>query len=168
MAILQTSDFAGKYKVAQDPYNTVILQGYIDRYTPKYLAKLLGAELSTDMIDDIGEGDEPTDPDLLAIFEPFTVDNNTELIESDGIKQMLLGFIFFHFVVDAKVQANPISGTALAATENSTPTELIEAQVYDRYNGSVRTARAIQWKCQNTSGKYDNFNGQRFLFNSAF
>lgn len=169
MAIVVTSDFIGKYKVSQDQYTVIGLQKYIDKYTPKYLAKVLGAELSEAMITDIGAGTEPTNPDLLAIFEPFMYDSDCKgLIESNGIKEMLIGFIYYHYMVDMKVSVNPISGTSLPATENSTPTELIESQLYQRYNEAIYTGKAIQQKCIDNQDTYPTFKGSRLLLSSAF
>lgn len=175
MAIVTTSDFSGKYKVAQDQFNVVILQGYIDKYVNVYLAKLLGATLSDALIADIGGGSVPTDALFLAIFNPFTLDVNSRsciydldldnVVISAGIKEMLIGFIYWHYMSDQRVQANSISGTSTSSTEMSTVRGIPESQVYQRYNEAVTSARAIQYKCEVNANDYTDFNGVEFLYN---
>lgn len=166
MAIVSTSDFSGKYQLPKDQYSVVAIQAYIDKYTPLYLARLLGAGLSTELIEDIGEGTEPTNPVFEAIFNPFMQDDECEgLIVSNGIKEMLIGFIYWHFLSDKKVNADSVSGTSSPMSENATVNKLPEAQVYSRYNDSIDTARAIQWKCKKESANYPNYNGSKLVYN---
>lgn len=178
MAILLTSDFVGKYRVSQDQYNTVITQSYIDKYVPYYLAKVFGATMSAELIADIDDGSAPTDPLLLAVFEPFTLDATDpfccmyeyfgvcdKVVISNGVKEMLLGFIYWHIMADKRVTADPIGGTSRPQTEMSSVSMLPESQVYERYNEAVTTARSIQYKCRMNSEDYPDFNGTYISYN---
>jgi len=167
MAILQTSDFTGEHRISQEQNTVTVLQGYINNYTPIYLAKLLGATLSDAFIADVGAGTAPTDPLFVAIFNSFQIDGECgDLHISNGIQYYLKGLIYWHFMVDKRVQANPVSGTSKANTENSS-NGMPESQVYDRWNNSVKTMRSIQWCIKQHKSDYPDYNGQRLLFNSA-
>jgi len=178
MAILEASDFVGKYKVSKDRYSIEMIQPYIDKYVPYYLARVFGATMSTALIADIGSGSAPTDPDLLLVFNPFMEDAyypcfctynwygcEENVVISNGVKEMLLGFIYFHILTDKKVQLNPVSGTSRASTENSDVPLFPEAQVLQRYNDAVDTARAIQYKCRANNNTYPDFNGSEMNYN---
>lgn len=169
MPALEVSDFTGKWQVATDQYTKLALQPYIDKYVPFYLAKLLGATLSNDLITDIGAGSSPTDPTLLLIWQSFQIDGTCgEIHISEGIKAYLLGLVYWHFMTDKRVNVNPVSGTSSAKTENSINRHIPEPQIYSRWNESVDTMKAIHWYiCQNSSD-YPDFNGQSLLYNSAF
>jgi len=167
MAILQTSDFTGEHRISQEQNTVTVLQGYINNYTPIYLAKLLGATLSDAFIADVGAGTAPTDPLFVAVFNSFQIDGECgDLHISNGIRYYLKGLIYWHFMVDKRVQANPVSGTSKANTENSS-NGMPESQVYDRWNNSITTMRAIQWYIKKNESDYPDYNGQRLLFNSA-
>lgn len=164
MAITQASDFTGKWQIATDQYSTNRIQPYIDKYEPIYLAKLLGAVLSDDLITDIGGGTSPTDPLLVLIFNPFTKDGSCgELHISEGIKAFLRGAIYWHFMTDGKVSPNPVSGSSKPKTENSN-TAVGMAYINSRYNDAVDTAKAIQWFICENSADYPDYNGQEFLY----
>jgi hypothetical protein len=168
MALLETSDFTGEHRISQEQNTITVLQGYINNYQPIYLAKLLGATLADAFVADVGGGTAPTDPLFLAIFDPFQKDGDCGGLHiSNGIRFYLKGLIYWHFMKDKRIQANPVSGTSKANTENSSNSSTIESQVYDRWNESVKTMRAIQWYIEQNESDYPDYNGQRLLFNSA-
>ena len=168
MAILQTTDFTGKHRISQEQNTVTVLQGYINKYQPIYLAKLLGATLSDALLTDIGAGTDPTDPLFVAIFDPFQFDGDCgDLWISQGVVDYLKGLIYWHFMTDKRIQANPVSGTSNANTENSSNSNKPESQVYDRWNESITTMRSIQWYIEKNESDYPTYNGQRLLFNSA-
>jgi len=168
MALLDTSDFTGKHRISQEQSTITVLQGYITTYQPIYLAKLLGATLADLFITDVGAGTVPTDPLYLAIFNAFQIDGDCgDLKISNGIRYYLKGLIYWHFMTDKRIQANPVSGTSRANTENSSNSSAPESQVYDRWNESVDTMRSIQWYIERNLSDYPDYNGQRILYNSA-
>lgn len=159
--ITTPSSYQGKYQIAQDTLTQNKVQKYIDLYEPIYLAKVFGATFSSEFTS------VPSDSDLLFLFEPFQVDTECkQLLVSDGVINMLCGFIYYHYMVDAKNQANQLSGTAKTSSEVSQNTG-IESQIYERYNASVRTAKAIQEyvRLHPEIAVYSTYNGQKILFN---
>jgi hypothetical protein len=79
------------------------------------------------------------------------------LIISKGMKDMLLGFIYFEYMKDSITQTTPI-GVVKQSTENSTPISA-HTPIYLRYNESVKTYRAIQDYIMQTLGTYPDFRG---------
>lgn len=173
MALIEVSDFVGKYRVSKDQYNTIIVQQYIDKYVPIYLARVLGVTLSQLVLADLDGSGVPEDDDLKAIFLPFMVDIecyldyelDSRVAISSGVKEMLLGFIYWHIIADRKVSISPITGTTNLETENSKANVLPESQVYERYNIAVNTSRVIQYKCRTESNTYPTFNGEYIQYN---
>ncbi len=168
MAVTVNS-FTGKYRVGLDPDSKVMLAEYIGLYSPQYLARLLGCELYESYLLD------PLTPRMKALTEPFCIDvksgsiktciGNKRQYVSEGIGQMLKGFIYFHFVPDSRHKITT-SGPVVNKNENSTPSDLLEVATTDRYNRAVQTYQAIQFRIKENETDYPEFNGLplRYLF----
>lgn len=140
---VQPSDFQNKYQLHQGMYDQAKIQSYIDRYEKRYLIELLGPNLYDEMVAD-SISNVPQSPNFKFIFNPFhvNVSPSTTLI-SEGIEQMLLGFIYFEYVKDLINQMTPF-GNVKPMSENSTVVSGNSTMMYNRYNEAVRTYRAIQ------------------------
>jgi len=165
MGLLQTADFVGSYAVAQDQITIIDLQKVIDEYESVYLAKMFGATLSVDLFNYVDGGSTPVNPLFDFIYNPFTLDLDCELLISLGVKQALIGFIYYEFVVKNKIKASQISGVERVKMENSTSSIGIEPQVYNSYNNAVKTTKAIQYYILKNKVDYPDFNGRKFLLN---
>jgi len=144
MSIIQTSDFKGEYKVAQDCYSD--LSGYIEKYEKKYLQMILGAELYLLFIADLTV-DTPQTPQtqrFIDIFNEFQTTDNGCLVYSEGIKKMLIQFIYFHITRDIP-NAKTSTGTVMMANENSISNPYNGFGLVETYNEAVANSRAIQW-----------------------
>lgn len=165
MAIFVTSaDFGtGKYQLHIGTYSVTNLDAYIDKYEKRYLVELLGANLFGEFeADVILGGGLPTEARFIQIFNPFQVDYSYVILYSEGIKEMLLGFIYFEYLKDQIVQITTI-GTVVPSGENSRDSNSLYSQMYTRYNEAVRTYRAIQEYIIKNSGDYGDFNGAKKL-----
>jgi hypothetical protein len=148
------SDFTGKYTLSKGMYDNAKLQDYIDRYEPRYLKELLGVELYNLFIADLNGGILQS-PNYVKIYEPLSEDYalylyswqtyNTvhTIIDSEGIKEMLKGFIYFEYLKDQWNQATPY-GMVTQKAENSEVSNNVVSMMYTRYNEAVRTFLAIQ------------------------
>jgi len=134
------------------------LDSYIEKYERKYLTILLGVELYDLFIDEINVNNPPTDPIFEAIYNYIAFDNGFEIVISNGIKEMLLGFIYFHFVYDNQQYQSPI-GIVQQSGENGTVMNITGLSV-TRFNESVDSFRAIQSYIRFHSEDYISFNGQ--------
>jgi len=146
--IVQISDFTGKYEIHTGLYDQTKLQDYIDIYEKRYLVELLGATLYNEFISDLDPYNVPISPNFQQIFNSFIEDQtlvlDNQILISEGIKQMLKGFIYFEYLKDTTNQITP-NGLTIPSNENSTTATTLYSMMYTRYNEAVRTYRAIQW-----------------------
>lgn len=142
---LTPNDFTGKFELHRGMYDQQKLVDYIARYEKRYLIDLLGAEYYDQFVSDLaGDPMVPQSPNFLFIFNPFHVDRTLcNTLISDGIVDMLKGFIYFEYTKDLTNQMTPFGGVIQKA-ENSTIASTIYSMMYNRYNESIRTFRAIQ------------------------
>lgn len=157
--IVNISDFTGKYQLSTGMYDTVKLQDYIDKYEKRYLIELFGANLYTEFESDL-LANVPQSPNFLKVFNPF-YENLTfrQLIISDGIKEMLKGFIYFEYSKDLINQMTPY-GNVRPISENSEPVSTLYSMIYARYNEAIRSYKAIQTYIQ---VNFNNVTGQAVI-----
>lgn len=136
------SDFTGKFQLHTGMYDQAKLQDYITRYEERYLVQLLGKKLYEQFVSAMNEF--PLSPNYTKIVNPFIEEINLgEVIISNGIKDMLLGFIYFEYAKDLINQMTPF-GNVAPMSENSTVVTPLYSMIYNRYNESIKTYRAIQ------------------------
>lgn len=157
MAIVLNSDFIGKYELTLSDFTEPLIDAYIEKYEKHYLMKMLGKELYDLFIADLSSG-LPQSPIYTAIFEELVITSfcNGELV-SNGIKEMLIGFIYYHYTLDSD-QLQTSVGTVKTVSENSENRRLT-ALSSSRFNDNVDSYRAIQYYIQENSSDYPTFNG---------
>jgi len=145
MSFLTPADFTGKYELHTGMYDVNKLQAYIDKYEGRYFRQLLGVDMYNSLLSDIDQQtNEPKSPNFQFIFSPFAEDVNLfSILDSDGMLDMLKGFIYFEYAKDLLNQMTPY-GNVRQKAENSTAILALQSQMYNRYNESVRTLRAIR------------------------
>lgn len=149
---LAPSDFKDKYELHTGMYDSGKLQTYIDKYEARYLTQLLGVDLYNQFISDIDSLLKvPKSPNFRKIFYPLYEDVNMfHMIESDGILEMLKGFIYFEYSKDLMMQQTSVGGVQ-PKNENSKVMNSTQTLIYHRYNEGIRTYKAIQdWILLNT------------------
>lgn len=144
---VKIADFVGKYELHTGMFDQAKLQEYIDIYEKRYLIELFGAELYNDFVADLTPSISnplPQSPNFQYVFYPFyeNVMLHT-IIQSEGIKQMLKGFIYFEYLKDTTNQITP-NGVVIPSNENSTTASTLYTMMYARYNEAMRSFRAIQ------------------------
>lgn len=157
--IVQTTDFTGKYAIPQNSFSD--LDSFIDKYEKSYLQDLLGAALCVLFLADLDILDTaPTNPIYTKIFAAFAEDSNGLVIKSEGMKVMLLGFIYWEWVREQKVKQT-IGGAVVNSSEVSREASGVESNTFSRYNAGIETYTAIQWWIIEHSSDYPDFNGQQ-------
>jgi len=167
MAFIESSDLAGYYKIAQDTYNAAISQRVIGEMRDPLIRRIFGAVMGNEIITYIDTiPTPPTNEEFDNVINAFQIDLECgEMIESIGMKKVLLGFIFYQRQCDMKSQASSVGGEERPSTENSTIDRLPASKLIQRYNDSVRSIYAIQrYICENGED-YPDYNGQEFLLN---
>lgn len=156
MAILQASDFANKFEIHTNGVNLLKLTSYIERYEESYIIDMLGVELGELFLADL---EEPLPyPIYTFLYEPFNYQNDYEILKSRGVVDMLLGFIYFEYLRDMKVQQT-INIPVKVKGQNSDRANTLNMGLFERYNDSIVTYQAIQkYICENTED-YPTFKG---------
>jgi hypothetical protein len=173
MAFIEASDFKGKYKLSQDQVNQTITTNVVAEMRDPLIRKIYGATMGNEIITYIDTAPAPpANPLLDAVINPFSEDlehscgcNEPTMIESIGLKNVLLGFIYYQRACDMKLQMQSVGGETRPKTENSISDMLPVAKMIQRYNDSVNSVRAIQAHILNNRSDYPNYNGQKFLLN---
>lgn len=141
---LTPQDFTGKHELHTGLYDQSKLQDYIDRYEKKYLIEMFGATLFDDFIADLDVNNVPQSPNFIQIFGDFHLNVSLhELLISEGILEMLKGFIYFEYSKDQMNQQTPF-GNVTQLSENSKKVTTLNSMIYTRYNEAVKTYNAIQ------------------------
>jgi len=143
---VQPEDFTGKYAISQDNFTEDDLQEYLDKYEDEYLCDLLGADLFALFIADFSAGPPIvfSEARFTKIFESFKIDDDDLLVRSDGMKEMLLGLIYFEYVRD-QVAQNTVSGPVKPAKSISEQADTSALEIMNRYNIGITTYQAIRW-----------------------
>ena len=181
MALLTYSDFAsGKYRISQTTDTQTDLTFYITKFEKQYLIKLLGKSLYDLFVASYSSG-LPTGI-YLTLYNEFAEDNENSgfvfyrldgaifpsvesgaeaepVVFSEGIKEMLKGFIYFEFVKDQYSQNTP-NGNVQKENENAILLPQIQSNLKEKYNNAVATYRAIQWYIGQHIEDYSTYNGQ--------
>lgn len=164
--IVKTTDFTGFYAISQNKFDKDALQAYIDQYEKDYLQDLLGCELYDIFIADLDVNGVPQTVIYQTIYNELCVDESLytctcdKVKRSSGIKQMLKGFIYYHYIRDQRLK-NTISGTIVNDNENSvqaSTNELITL-IHRRYNDSINSYKAIQSYIDYNFSTYPDYKG---------
>lgn len=156
--ILVPGDFSGKYKISQNSFQSTDFGLYIDKYEKKYLIDLLGVELYKLFAANI-TNHVPVTQLFIDIFDPILEDENRCVHESEGIKIMLLGFIWLEWCRDSQFK-NTVSGTVTNQSEIAKNATADSVPIYGRYNESIASFDTIQWFIRKNLTVYPTYNGQ--------
>lgn len=169
--IVKTTDFIDKYAISKSQFNTTDLQAFIDKYELLYLYDLLGVTLGNLFYTDIAANTflPPPTVRFATIFNALYQDGDTFCgqIRSEGVKEMLKGFIYWEFVKSTKT-FNTITGTVVGQNEASRETDWNETEVYNNYNQAVHSYRSIQRYIDENSSTYPEYKGLSKQLNSWF
>lgn len=157
MSIVTTTDFeTGTIKIAADIYTSADVTAYIAIYESIYLRKMFGKELY-DLFNANLSGGVPTDARFLAVFNAFAETIDEDLVVSDGIKQMLKGFIYYEFVRKQPL-VNTINGNTRNESEASQKSPGNSIMLIEEvHNTAVRTFDAIRTKIADDPDTYPEY-----------
>jgi hypothetical protein len=164
MSLVLNSDFTGKYQLALTQYNTAEIDAYIAKYEKKYLLELLGASLYALFIADLDASTPqvPQTSTYLSLYNAFNADFDYKIKSSNGMREMLLGFIYYHYTKDIVQNQTPI-GSTKPKNENSSVMGLNQSMT-SRFNDQVDTYESIQWYISDNLADYTGYNGQTIKF----
>lgn len=165
MAITTTSDFKnGQYKININKHNELNVQACIDSVEELALIQLFGVEFK----DIVLQGVVDLDPIYVKLYDPFVFQDSCDRIwQSKGVKEMLLGFIYFEWYATHSV-AVVLDGQRENESENSKVASSLTANNEKRYNDAVKTHRAIQAYINENLDIYPEFKGKGKLLMNWF
>ena len=173
MAILEVNDFSnGRYKIPVNLKQETDLNEKIAYVEGYYLPRLLGVELYDLFILDLAApvAGDPTDARFVKIYNPFNYQQagNCEiLVQSEGIKEMLKGFVYYLYTRDTVSRITTV-GIKKTDSENSQNLTAIKHDITSRYNEAITTYKAIQYYICENEADYTEYNGVNERFNHIF
>lgn len=185
LPITVPSNYTGFTAVALTDYNTEQLLAYITKYETYYLLDLLGSELYTLFVADLNSSGVPQSARFLAIYNALTVSDpywdgykpvfrfgswwfgtgayagGNKQLKSEGIKEMLKNFIFFHWSRDQRFQAqqNGVNVQIAETSRESNPNEF-GMVIEQRFNNAVSSYQAIRVYMQTNLSTYPELKGE--------
>tara|TARA_R110002153_G_scaffold32752_15_gene99111 strand:+ start:103 stop:648 length:546 start_codon:yes stop_codon:yes gene_type:complete len=178
--ILKIEDFAnGRFVIPINPEQEIDLEMYIELTENKYLPMLFGKDLYDLFKAEIDANfGVPTSARFEIIFNPFVEQldwtyynrliQSDRLIQSEGMKIMLMGFVYFQWVRDVVSRVSTV-GVERTIGENSENVSSIKNDVDMRFNQSVRSYKAIQkYMVCFAPDDYPEFEGIYLGFNHNF
>lgn len=163
LPLTEISDYeTGRFKLPVSHITSKDLEVYIDRYEKRYLQDLLGSALATEFINDLDASNQPQDPKFTVIFNELAIDYCGVEYISEGILQMLKGFIFYEYNRDLEA-TSLMGGVNASLSENSMKTDLYAGPSLKIYNESVSFYSIIQqYICDNPEDyDYSLFKGKQ-------
>jgi hypothetical protein len=160
--LITKSDFTGVYALATSISDKIT--PYIAEYEEKYLRELLGASLFTLFKADVSSY-VPATAKYVTIFNEINSDEFSFLLHSDGMKKMVLGFIYYEYITGTTVQH---TNTGLVANVNEISLNSDYSLAFANYNKSVETYNNIQYYIGQNSSDYPEFAGVNKRFVSNF
>lgn len=163
-SITSPSDYNGQYSINRNKHNTNDIQTCIDSVEETILLELFGVEFKTIVLDGVDNGVLIYEK----LFNPFNYQDSRDRIwQSKGIKEMLLGFVYFEWFATHSV-AVVLDGQRENESENSKSASSLKANNEKRYNDAVKTYRAIQAYINNNLDIYPEFKGKGKLLMNWF
>jgi hypothetical protein len=164
--LLALSDFeAGFHHLAESSDTEADLQIYIDRYEKPYIVRILGVELAELFIANM-QG-TPAAPYTTLRDEFYEQDDCDKIWHSRGMKDFLKSAIFYHYITEAQAQHTQTGVTSQQAeTSNVVGFENAHRYAERRFNESLPTVEAIQWKCETDApDDFPTYNGTKIRAN---
>ncbi len=161
--LITTSDFTGKYAIPTSASSD--LESVINNIEEDILSDLLGQDLyalfKADLIAKV-----PQTPKYLSIYNAFRKDYGSKVYKSKGMKVMLLGFVWFEYMRNAKYKATVsgvVSNNPDASQQQNT------GNLYQYLGEATDTYQAIQTYINYIStDSYSEYNGQCKEYSSPF
>lgn len=156
------SDFVGKFDLVKSITDKI--DQFISDYEEKYLRNMLGKELFDLFKADVDTATRiPLTQIYLDIYRPLQVDVLCGSSQSFGMKDMILGLIWWEYVRNDQ-RKQSINGTVSNQTEVSTTVD--PSFAYRVYNSSVDSWNAIRTYCSENFEDYPTLKGNKLRYSS--
>lgn len=154
-SITTPNDYIGQYVISNGAVKQPKIQACIDSVETTILCELFGVDFKGIVL----QGVVDLDPIYEQLYNPFEYQDSCDRIWiSKGVKEMLLGFVYFHWYATHQT-SETINGMRNKESENSSQTSAVQANTEQRYNEAVKTYRAIQAYIVQHLEDYPEFKG---------
>jgi len=151
--ITTRNDYVGAFEISKNELTYDNIDASILRVEESRLTKLLGVELKALYLANL------TNPLYTKIRDPFVYQGDCGIfLESQGIKEMMKGFVYFDYFKQSDKNATLIGLRGKKAENSDNKTDLNDA-LQVNYNNSVRTYKAIQEYFMLNRNDYPTFKG---------
>lgn len=159
--IIQIADFAlSEYSLPPLKHGNNY-QSYLDKYEKEFLVNLLGADLYSLFIADLDVNGVPQTQRFIDIYNAFTIDDDSCVRYSEGMKVATLQYVYFFAVRDLIVKKTN-TGQVNNRNENSDGPSYDGFNIVEAYNEAVQNAYEIQWYICDNDEDYPEENVQPF------
>jgi hypothetical protein len=143
MSLVLKEDFKGEFAISTNRWGAKDLDLYIEKYSKFYLELLFGKTFYDLFIADLDVSvpQVPQTQRFLDVFNEFLADGQC-LYRSEGIRQMLVKFIYFHFVRN-QPNFNTVTGNVHNNNENSI-NAFYDYNLVEAHNSACQDYIAIQ------------------------
>jgi hypothetical protein len=155
---INNTDFTGRYQLASNPNEDARITAYILDFEKSIIYKIFGIELGKDVIAN------PLDTLNEFVINEFTYEDGCVQLHSKGLKNALLGIVYWHIITEGRLKPSPLNGVGQNKVEVKKQDTSIQ-EVYSRWNESVDTIKAIQSYLCIKSSDYPTYKGLKFLYN---
>lgn len=151
--LIDKSDFTGDYALVKS--NSDDINVFIEKYESEILMQLMGSDLLTLFKADL-TNQIPQTQIYKDIYDPFVKEVNGSSVESTGMKDMCLAYVYFYYLRKLKVKAS-MNGAIVNETENSQQSNLTFLLV--KYNAAIKTFKNIRYYTKSYPEVYPTFAG---------
>jgi hypothetical protein len=150
--IIQQSDFVGYYGLYKGTDGKI--EAYITQFVPSLIRYLFGYELGQLVITNRNIAETPAN-------RYYGLINGIQTDDTDykGLKSLLLGMVWFQYVVNDKYRQTA-GGTKIQQAEVSTDASFDMDFVYQKYNESVKSWKELQKYLKCNKEEYPEFKGK--------
>ena len=167
--ILEFIDMSGTARLQKDNNTVKKFNAIRDEKESEFLAQILGAELASLFYVNFNAVYPDTsllDPRFLVIYNALRYDYNCDVIESQGLKQIQMFYVWFFYARDNNITIS-VGGNFAGKSQNADQAA-DPANLAKNYNKAIRSARNIQFYICDNSATYPEYNGQPLEIMSIF
>lgn len=139
--LINESDFASL--IATDVYTEGELTLAIAEYEKPLLYELLGVELYDLFVSDLDVNGVPQTPIYQTIYNAFVKEIDEKMVTSQGMKEMLVQWVFFFFVRE-QPQNNSVQGNVESQGTINKASKMSYSTLVLKYNKCITNFKAIQ------------------------
>lgn len=154
--LIRSTDFIGKYKISANTAQLAELDNFISQYETNFLYDLLGKTEGDAFIATVVNY-QPVGAAYLAIYNVIEIELSCRVIRNEGMKNMMLGFIYFERMRKSPIQST-VTGQVVMTNENSLPA-FDNWGMTSRYNNSIDDYQIIQYYINQHLTDYPNYKG---------